>query len=75
MKTKSCHCCSGSGEELDHVAVGAELKKLREGKGLTLKQVGSRMDPKVSTTFIWDLERGRRNWNLKLVAKYQQACK
>lgn len=71
-KTKSCHCCNGSGTELDHIAVGADLRTLRESKGLTLDHVSSRM--KLSSPYLCDLERGRRNWTEDKVARFKKAC-
>lgn len=74
MKTKACHCCEGSGRELDHKEVGAAMRALRKKKGLTLKQTGRRMSPRLHVTYLSDLERGNRNWNLSLVAQYEKIC-
>lgn len=74
MKTKPCHCCTGSGTELDHDAVGAEMRALRKKKGITLKQMGHRMSPRLKITYLSDLERGNRNWNALLIAQYQRIC-
>lgn len=71
-KTKSCHCCDGSGVELDHVAVGAVMRAHRESKNLSLETVAGFMD--LSTSYLSDLERGRRNWTEDKVARFRKAC-
>ena len=70
-KTKACHCCSGSGTELDHEAVGAEMRALRVAKGKSLRQVGKKM--KLCAPYICDLERGHRTWRPDLIAQFKKA--
>lgn len=72
-QTKPCHCCAGSGRELNHVAVGSEMRALREFHRLTLAGMSNRM--KLSLSYLSDLERGRRNWNDDLITKFKEACK
>lgn len=72
-KTKSCHCCQGSGTELDHGQVGAELRLLRESRNLSLDDVSVKM--KLSAPYLSDLERGRRNWTEDKIARFKLACK
>jgi cytoskeletal protein RodZ len=71
-QTKQCHCCDGSGVELDHVQVGAQLRTLRQSKQLTLLSVSRRL--KLSLPYLSDLERGRRNWNDALAERFRKAC-
>lgn len=70
-KTKACHCCAGSGTELDHKVVGAEMRAMRESRGRTLRQVGAKM--KKCAPYLSDLERGNRNWNTELIVQYKKA--
>lgn len=70
-KTKSCHCCHGTGTELDHATVGAELRSLRETRGLSLEAVAKKL--KLSLSYLSDLERGRRNWTEAKVARFRKA--
>lgn len=72
MKKKSCRCCQGSGKELDHKAVGLEMKKLRNSTGLSQAALGKVMG--VSAAYICDLEQGYRNWSEALVARFRKAC-
>ncbi len=69
--TKSCHCCGGSGTELDHRVVGTEMRRLRLSKQLTQTDVAKRM--RISKPYVSDLESGRRNWRDELVARYTKA--
>lgn len=73
FKTQSCHCCDGSGAELDHKAVGKEMRRLRIGKGISQATVARRM--KFSKPYISDLEAGARNWRTDLIAKYLKSIR
>ena len=70
-KTKSCHCCKGTGKEINHVVIGAELKKLRKASGLSQERVGEKMGYR--KPYISELERGRRNWRPDLVHAFKKA--
>lgn len=72
MKKKACHCCSGSGKELDHSAVGNGLRSLREKSGLSQGAVGRKMG-KFQKMYISDLERGFRKWTAGKIAAYKKA--
>lgn len=74
MKLRACRCCDGSGNELDDVAVGREMRKLREAAKLSLRRLGDRMRPRLKPTYLSNLETGDRNWNLKLVEQYKKVC-
>lgn len=56
---------------MDHLLVGAELRKIREKKGIALTELADRM--KFTGAYISDLERGKRNWNLDLIARFKKA--
>lgn len=73
LKTKHCRCCGGSGAELDHRAVGAEMVKLRKSKGLTQADVARKM--KFTGAYLCDLESGVRNWREELIERYKKACR
>lgn len=73
LKTKNCHCCDGSGKELDSRAVGAAMKAIRESRGISQTEVARRM--KLSKPYICDLERGHRHWRDELIASYNKALK
>jgi len=72
LKTQSCHCCDGSGKEIDSIALGHELRSLRNRKGLTQDCVALHM--KISNTYLSELERGGRRWNTDLAARFRKAC-
>lgn len=72
MKKKSCRCCQGSGKELDHKAVGAEMKKVRNAAGLSQAALGKRMN--FSSAYLCDLEQGYRNWTEALIERFRKAC-
>ncbi len=71
-QTRACHCCDGTGKELDPVGIGQWLRVHREARSLTLREVARRM--KLSGPYLSDLERGRRNWNDDLVNRFKEAC-
>lgn len=73
MKTKPCHCCSGKGTEIDHRALGAEMKRLRKAKGISFRDMGDKT--KVPYTNLFELELGYRKWKPELVARYKEVCK
>lgn len=68
---KVCHKCGGTGKIQDDKILGASLKKQRESKALSLREVGRRM--KLSQSYICDLEHGRRIWSADLEKRYVSA--
>ena len=68
-----CHCCKGSGEELNHKSVGEEMRRQREARGFTQTKVANRM--KMSKAYLSDLEWGARNWRPDLISRYQKTLK
>lgn len=71
VKTKNCRCCEGSGREIDHFAVGMDLRAIREKAGKSLTFVADDMG--ISKAYLHDLEFGKRYWNRKLINQYQAA--
>lgn len=72
MKTKRCRCCEGTGKELDHKAVGVEMRNLRLSRKLSQAHVARRMG--YSPPYVCDLEIGHRNWTEEKIEQYREAC-
>lgn len=70
-KMKPCPRCQGTGEVIDHAAIGAEMQAKRKASKMTLVQMGNLMG--LSFSYICDLEHGRRNWSEELKSKYLAA--
>ena len=68
LKTQPCRTCAGQGT-LPADNVGPILKEEREGLGITQVDMAGHMS--ISTTFLYDLERGNRRWTNELLASYQ----
>jgi transcriptional regulator with XRE-family HTH domain len=73
MKKTACEKCDGTGLQLDHVAAGTTLRKLRKSKHLSVREVARRMD--LSAPYVSDLELGRRHWSEDLIENFQKACR
>ena len=73
MKEKPCHCCHGTGTELDQASVGTALRRRRQAAGRTLNSTARRMG--ISGPYLSDLERGRRNWTEALIKRFEKAIK
>lgn len=58
---------------IDHIATGRNVRHDRRRRHLTLGQVARFME--ISTSYLCDLEMGRRHWTEELVARYQEAVK
>ena len=56
-----CPKCGGSGHVLDPRVQGMMMKREREEKGLSLREVARRMG--FTAAYICDMELGRRGWN------------
>jgi predicted transcriptional regulator len=70
---KVCPRCNGTGRLTDDKVTGARMRAMREGKGLTLREVARRMG--FSAAYLCDLELGRRIWNTKVIALYLSAIR
>lgn len=66
-QTKKCHCCKGTGEELDNGFVGAQLRVSRINAGIGLRKMARKL--KISPSFLSNLEKGKRTWTMHLMHK------
>jgi transcriptional regulator with XRE-family HTH domain len=73
FNTGICKHCGGTGRALDHVALGAHQRAMREKAGKSLRAIAAKM--KVSAPYLSDLENGRRNWTEEKVEAYRKALK
>lgn len=71
--TKPCPHCDGTGRVMDERAVGALMRKVREAKGLSLREVARRL--KWSAPYVSDLERGQRVWTTTKQQRFLEACR
>lgn len=65
--------CSFCRHEVDHAALGHDLRAEREGMGISQAEVARMM--KISATMVCDLELGRRNWTPKMIDRYLAAVR
>lgn len=73
MATKqNCHCCGGSGKEADLVKEGRALSGLRLRADISLRGMARRL--KVSHTYLWQMENGKRRWPSHVVFAYRAHC-
>lgn len=68
LKTQPCSTCGGLGT-LPAEGVGQVLREEREKAGITGVAMSEHMG--ISTTFLYDLEKGGRRWTNELLAAYQ----
>jgi transcriptional regulator with XRE-family HTH domain len=54
-----------------HAAFGAELRRLREQRGLTQEQLGAAVG--IHATYVGDVERGERNVSLRNIIRLGRA--
>jgi predicted transcriptional regulator len=66
-ESRKCHCCKGSGEELDNSFVGKQLRINRINAGIGLRKMARRL--KISPSFLSNLEKGKRTWTMSLMHK------
>jgi transcriptional regulator with XRE-family HTH domain len=55
-----CRRCNGSGVEADWLAIGKDMRKLRERLGISLRATCRAVG--VTAAYLSDMERGRRAW-------------
>lgn len=58
-------------EQIDHAATGARARAIRLRSGRTLRWTATKLG--FSAAFLSDLERGKRNWNAKLLKRFERA--
>jgi predicted transcriptional regulator len=70
---KVCPRCNGTGRLTDDKATGARMRAMREGRGLSGREVARRMG--FSAAYVCDLELGRRIWSTKVIELYLTAIR
>lgn len=65
-----CPHCEGTGHTPDLVAIGAQLRALREAAGLSLRDLAKLLH--CSHVYLGDLERGLRPIPARRIAQYEQ---
>lgn len=70
MKVKPCHCCGGSGEEINHVKEGRNLRSKRLAHGIKASYVAAVLG--ISNSMLTYLEQGQRKWTRALIDKYKE---
>jgi len=63
-----CRRCGGSGVEVDDRDIGKRMRKLRQKRGLSLRDAAKKMQ--VTASYLCDLELGRRRWRAELQNGY-----
>ncbi len=63
-----CEYCMGSGETQDAKEVGADMKRHRLSRGVTLRDFAKALG--ISHTYLCQLENGTRRWRLAMVELY-----
>lgn len=66
-----CEHCSGTGFVDDPRELGMQMRKRREEREHTLREIAGKMN--ISPTYLSDLELGRRHWKKKIKDKYLAA--
>lgn len=63
-----CEYCMGSGETQDAHEVGAEMRRHRLARGLTMRDFAKALG--ISHAYLCQLENGTRRWRLAMVELY-----
>ena len=58
---------------IDNKLTGEDARKQREKAGLSLREMAELMS--TSSTYVFDLEHGNRNWNEDMIKRYETALK
>lgn len=69
MANLICPKCGGTGKIVDY----AVMLSKRVASGKSAKEVASSMG--ISTSYLCDLEHGRRSWTPEIVANFEKAIK
>lgn len=67
---KSCHCCQGTGEERDRVRHGRAMSGLRLRAGVSLRGMARLLG--ISHTYLWQMEKGVRNFPSEIETRYRK---
>lgn len=68
-----CPSCLGTGRVPDHARLGCQARNRRQAYDLNQIELARRM--RISVTYLSELERGRRKWNLELWRKLVEGCR
>lgn len=72
MTNTPCHCCDGSGVEVDQARLGGELRSLRERSNIGLREMALQLY--ISHSHLSCLESGKRRWGKALKTRYLSIC-
>jgi len=64
-----CPRCGGTGFIPDDRTLGAAFRVRRKAEGISLRDMAGRMQ--ISSSYLVDLEFGRRPWSIRLQERYQ----
>lgn len=65
-QTTICKKCGGSGE----LPMPGSMRMLRGKTGKSLRSIADKMG--ISASYLSDLERGNRQWDAELIARYKR---
>ncbi len=71
LRKAPCGHCAGTGSEIDNAGTGKILMGMRSAAKATQTDIAELM--KISSTYVSDLELGRRNWTSELITGYLAA--
>lgn len=71
--TQKCHCCQGTGKEMNSKGIGHSLKVRRLLLGIKSQHIAKKIG--VSGSMLSYLESGKRQWTEMLIQKYRRALK
>ena len=64
-----CPTCGGSGEYAAERDIGLALRKRREARGMSLRDMATNLG--ISAPYLSDLELGRRHWKQRYTEAYR----
>ncbi len=68
-----CRRCGGTGNEPDAQAIGEELRLMRQGAGVSQREMARLMG--ISPSYLCDLEQGLRRWDPVMQAQFMELVK
>lgn len=67
-----CPACLGTGKIVDRIALGRQLRALREQAGISLQEMSWRL--RTSTARISYMETGKRPWTPRIMNAFIAEC-
>lgn len=64
---KPCPTCWGTGKIPNHAALGKRARRVRQNRGLSLKEMALRLG--VTDSYLSYLETGKRRWSREMFQK------